>query len=250
MSSPVLELNEVDAGYAGANVIHGVSLEVRPGERIALLGANGAGKSTLLQVMAGALRVSAGRLLVEGKDVTGLRTNRWAYLGVRWVGDPRPIYPEMTVDDNLIMGGFSNRRAIPQRKADIYDAFPELASRRESKAGALSGGQAQILAIAQSLMSNPRLLLLDEPSTGLSVAILQRLAEIVDGLGREGVAVIWAEQFPDVALRSCDSAIVVAAGHASGKVPSAQLDVSVIEDAYLGSAMLPKIGESGSHTVA
>jgi branched-chain amino acid transport system ATP-binding protein len=239
MPEAVIELANVSVGYSGTDVVHDVSIAIESGERVALLGANGAGKSTLLKAMAGSHRPSSGQIRVNGSEVTGLRPDRWAHLGVRWLGDPRPIYPEMSIEDNLTIGGFSKRGELERRRGEIYGRFPELANRKSSKAGSLSGGQAQILAIAQSLMSNPKVLLMDEPSMGLSVAIIKRLGEIVEGLGREKVAVVWAEQFPDSALRYCNYVLVMAAGHVAPKIMGSQLSVSVLEDAYLGSALLP-----------
>jgi branched-chain amino acid transport system ATP-binding protein len=230
-----LTVRNVSAGYAGANVIHDVSMTVDPGERLALLGANGAGKSTLAKVLGGLLRPQTGEIYLDDTDLRSLRPYRYAAAGIRWVGDPRPIYSEMSVNDNLIIGGFTKPRQIKDRLSQMYDRFPELASRRGVKAGSLSGGQSQILAIAQALMSEPQVILLDEPSIGLAVSILDRLGEIVSALSREGVAVLWSEQFPDLVLRHCDSAMLMVGGYCRAKVRTAELDAATVEAAYFGA---------------
>jgi branched-chain amino acid transport system ATP-binding protein len=229
-----LTVRNLYAGYAGANVIHDVQLVLEPGERLALLGSNGAGKTTLINVLAGALQAQSGLIDFDGVNLRTLRPNRFAAAGVRWVGDPRPIYSEMSVNDNLIVGGFSVGRDVRRRMVEVYERFPELASRQKQKAGSLSGGQSQMLALAQALMSRPRLLLLDEPSIGLSILILSRLGEIVQSLAAEGVAILWSEQFPDVVLRHCDTAAIMAGGYCQYKVRREDIDMKALDEAYFG----------------
>jgi branched-chain amino acid transport system ATP-binding protein len=231
-----LEVSDLDAGYAGATVVHKVTLSVAQGEKVALLGPNGAGKSTLLAVIGGLLRPMGGTVIVGGQNISGLRKHHYARAGIRWVGDPRPIYSEMSVEDNLLLGGFVRRKYSRSDLSEMLDRFPELGERRGVKAGGLSGGQAQILAIAQALMSKPTILLLDEPSMGLAVGVLDRLGEIVASLSRDGVTVIWAEQFPDVAVKHCESVVIMSSGYATAKISTTDLEDDMLERAYLGSA--------------
>ena len=231
-----LRVESVSAGYAGAEVIHSVDLSLEAGERLALLGPNGAGKSTLVNVISGSLPASQGEVLLDGKSMRRTSRQKYAAAGIRWVGDPRPIYAEMSVRDNLVIGGFSARRADADRaEAEVFELFPELARRRDVKAGALSGGQAQMLAVAQALMSAPKVVLLDEPSVGLAVAVLHRLGEIVEALAQRGVAVLWVEQFPDVVLRHCDSVVLMVGGHCRPKQAVSDIEPSTIEQAYFGA---------------
>jgi branched-chain amino acid transport system ATP-binding protein len=234
-----LAIRGISAGYAGANVIHDIDISLERGERLAVLGANGAGKSTLIAVLAGFLPAHSGEMHLDGINLRSLHPHRFARAGIRWVGDPRPIYSEMSVNDNLVVGGFTARRDLRQRIDEVYDRFPELAGRRAEKAGSLSGGQSQMLALAQALVSRPRVLLLDEPSIGLSISILARLGGIVQSLAEENVAVLWSEQFPDVVLRYCESAIVMAGGYCQDKVATAEVDMKAIDAAYFGGTPLP-----------
>src|SRR5712692_10744434 len=158
-----LRIADVTAGYGGSDVLQGVSLTVRTAERHVILGPNGAGKSTLMLVIAGVIRPRTGSIFVDERDVTAMPAFRRAAMGIRWAGDPRPIFSEMSVEDNLTIGAFTAPKKRHVLVPTVYELFPDLRAARQSKAGGLSGGQQQMLAIGQALMSQPDFLCLDEP---------------------------------------------------------------------------------------
>jgi len=234
-----LDLVDVEAGYKGTDVLRGISLSVAQGDCVAVLGPNGAGKSTLLRSISGQLKLRAGRRIVDGVDTTGWRTHRVARAGVRWVGDPRPIYPSLSVHENLAIGGAVRRSDIEQRRAWVYDLMPLLHEKRRDPAGSLSGGQQQMVAIGQALMSSPQYLCLDEPSLGLASVVVHTLSELIRNLADAGVGVVWAEQFPEVALSRSNKAVVIAAGKVVLSGPPAELSRDQLEAAYLGQLRAP-----------
>jgi ABC-type branched-subunit amino acid transport system ATPase component len=229
-------LTDVYAGYGGTDVLRGVSLEVTPGTCVVVLGPNGAGKSTLLNVLSGQLRPHKGTRTIAGEDATAWRAHKSAAAGVRWVGEPRPVYPGMSVDDNLAIGGFARRKEIDVHRKRVYDLLPELEKKRGDRAGSLSGGQQQMLAIGQALMSEPAYLCLDEPSIGLAPQVVSRVAELIRRLADSGVGIVWAEQFAEVALSRCDRVAVISAGAILRDCAPAELDTRDLEAAYMGMA--------------
>jgi branched-chain amino acid transport system ATP-binding protein len=229
-----LSLRGVTAGYDGTDVIHDVTVDLASGERLVVLGPNGAGKSTLVKVIAGGLRISAGQLNLDATELTRASVRRRTQAGIRWVGEPRPVYSEMTVLDNLLVGGYINRRS--SRALDhVYELFPDLTHHRHDKVGRLSGGQQQMVAIGQALMSKPQFLCLDEPSTGLALGLVDRLAATIDALAADGTGVIWCEQFPEVALAHCDKVAIMTAGYLEEPMLPELLTEERLHDAYVGS---------------
>jgi branched-chain amino acid transport system ATP-binding protein len=229
-----LSLSEVWAGYAGTDILRAVSLAVSPGECVGVLGPNGAGKSTLLKVLSGQLKVRSGVRELDGRDVKSWAPYQAARDGVRWVGEPRPVYPGLTVRENLEIGGIRARGNTNRNMAEIYELLPVLHEKRDARAASLSGGQQQQLAIGQALMSKPRFLCLDEPSLGLSPAMVVEVTHLITRLVSDGVGVVWAEQFPEIARAHSTKLVVLSAGVvlASGSVADVQL--ADIERAYLG----------------
>ncbi|HEX3804337.1 MAG TPA: ATP-binding cassette domain-containing protein [Solirubrobacteraceae bacterium] len=229
-----LAVQDAYGGYAGTDVLRGVSIEVLAGQCVAVLGPNGAGKSTLLRLMSGQLKLRAGVRRIDDDDATKWHAFQLARAGVRWVGEPRPIFPTLTVEENLEIGGITKRSEIPRKQREIYEMLPILEEKRKLQASSLSGGQQQMLAIAQALMTDPSYLCLDEPSIGLAPSIVSMVAELVVKLTSQNVGILWAEQFPEVALSHCTHAMVLGAGRILSQGPVAELDRDILEAAYLG----------------
>ncbi|PTN36921.1 ABC transporter ATP-binding protein [Desulfonatronum sp. SC1] len=212
----MLRIRNVSAGYAGIAVLHGVSLHVGQGETVCLVGANGAGKSTLLQVVSGLIRPFSGELRFEDADLTTLPPHRIVAAGLVQVPEARELFPSMTVRENLDLGAFALRRAaqaeIRANRARLLELFPVLGQRLEQKAGTLSGGEQQMLAIARALMAKPRLLILDEPSLGLAPLVIKEIFRTLTELRQEGLTILLVEQNALAAMRISDRAYVLQAG--------------------------------------
>jgi branched-chain amino acid transport system ATP-binding protein/neutral amino acid transport system ATP-binding protein len=195
LSEPLLSARGVVAGYAAADMIlKGVDLDVYPGEVVAIIGPNGAGKSTLLKAIAGLLVPSAGSITLDGAAIAGRPPREIAARGVAFVPQEQNIFPTMSVRENLEMGGFIQPKETPRRIEAIFARFPILAEKRRQAARTLSGGQRQILAMAMALMVEPRVLLLDEPSAGLSPVAAESLFDTIRGINTEGTAIAMVEQ--------------------------------------------------------
>jgi branched-chain amino acid transport system ATP-binding protein len=187
-----LRVRDLRSGYRQGEVLHGVDLDVGPGETVAVLGRNGAGKSTLLLTLMGLVRPAGGSVLLDERELSGARTDRIARAGIALVPQGRRIWPTVTVDEHLTLA--RRRRETPLWTLDrVWDLFPALAQRRRQLAGHLSGGEQQMLAIARALVTGPQVLLLDEPSEGLAPAIVDRIGEIVHAITDAGVAVVLVE---------------------------------------------------------
>jgi branched-chain amino acid transport system ATP-binding protein len=235
--SDSLELDQVIAGYKGSDILRGISVSIRPGDVVAVLGSNGVGKSTLLRAVSGQLRLRGGTRTIDGADASGLQAHQFARRGVRWLGDPRPIYTALTVEENLAVGGSVNRKRLKERREWVYDFVPILKERRTQKAASLSGGQQQLLALAQALMSEPKYLCLDEPSLGLAPLMIEQVAKLVTELAASGVGVIWAEQFPEVAITRATQLLVLSAGRVALAGPPDTISAQQLEAAYLGATI-------------
>lgn len=205
MSLRVLELQ---AGYGGIPVLHGVSLEVGEGEVVALLGRNGAGKTTTIKAIMGLVQIQGGRILYGETDLTRLPSFRRAQLGLGYVPDDRRIFPELTVRENLLIA----HRPGPWTLERVYRLLPRLQEIENRRGGLLSGGEQQMLTIARTLMANPRLLLLDEPTEGLAPLIVEEIARLVEELKREGMPVLLAEQNLRFTGRVADRGYVLETG--------------------------------------
>ncbi len=214
MSSPVLEAGGLDVFYGASQILFGVSLEVEVGQTLALLGRNGAGKSTTFKALAGLAPPRSGHVTVRGHDVTGAKPHRIARAGVGYVPEDRQIFPEHTVEDNLVIAA----KPGPGGETDwtlesVYDVFPIVSDLRARIAGRLSGGEQQMLTIARTLMGNPAVLLLDEPSEGLAPIIVQQISALIRRLRDSGVTVLLAEQNMHFCLAIASHAVVIDKGH-------------------------------------
>jgi len=233
----MLDLKSVRAGYGTFQALFDVSLEVRRAEAVGVIGPNGAGKTTLMRVISGLIRPTAGSIVMEGTDLGAIAPHRIVEVGIAHVPENRRLFPRMSVEDNLRMGGFA-RAARPkyrQRLDFVYDLFPRLSERRVQLAGTLSGGEQQMCAIGRALMSDPRLLLLDEPSAGLAPVVVQQLFELLGRIRAGGLTVLIVEQNVQQVLRVVDRAYVLEAGSIRGAGAAAELRRSdAIREAYLG----------------
>ncbi len=238
--SPVatmLRLQDVSAGYAGSQVLFGVSLEVNAGEAVAVIGPNGAGKTTLLRVISKLLPSTGSELAMQGRRYNDVPAHEVISLGIAQVPEGRRLFPRLSVEDNLRMGAFlpAARARFAERLEKAYALFPRLQERRLQLAGTLSGGEQQMCAIGRALMSGPKLLLLDEPSAGLAPLVVQSIFEVVRRMRAEGYTVLIVEQNIQQVLRVVDRAYLLETGriHASG--PAAELLANdEVRRAYLG----------------
>jgi branched-chain amino acid transport system ATP-binding protein len=220
MADPLLALTDVRAGYGDAVVLDGIALEVPDGGSLALLGRNGVGKSTLLLTIMGFTRVSRGAIAWRGRDITRLAPHRRARDGIGWVAQEREIFPSLSVEENLLVASRPGRWDL----AAVYDLFPRLNERRASRGNHLSGGEQQMLATARVLMTNPALLLLDEPLEGLAPIIVEELTAAIRRLtADEGTAFILVEQHAEVALSLTSDAIVLERGAIAHRARSQDL---------------------------
>ena len=232
----MLEVEGLAAGYLGEPVIHDIDVEVRTGEAVAIVGSNGAGKTTLFRAIAGLLQPMAGRVRLDGKDLTRRPAHRIARTGIAYVPAERHLFPAMTLKSNLVLGAYPKR---PDRRTLdlVYDLFPRLHERQRQHAGTLSGGEQQMLAVGRALMARPRLLMLDEPTTGLAPKVAQAAFEALDGLKREGMTLLIAEQQVPLALSVAERGYVLENGRVRLSGTSEELDRNPeVQRAYLGVA--------------
>lgn len=234
--SPLLEIRDLSVAYGKAPVVVGASLTVHEGEYYAILGRNGAGKSTLLHAVSGLIGKRGGAVRFAGADITAATPEEIVALGLVQVLEGHRIFPSLTVQDNLEVAAFPGRRK--GRRADyarIYDAFPELAAKRNEPAAALSGGQQQILAVGQGMIAEPRLLILDEPSGGLAPIVVDRILDVAAELARAGAAIVLVEQLVEKALRHADRACVMDTGCIVHEGEAAGMAESpLVQQIYLG----------------
>ena len=233
----MLELKSVRAGYGSFQALFDVSLEVRAGEAIGVIGPNGAGKTTLMRAISGLIRPSAGTILLEGVDLAATPAHRIVELGVAHVPESRRLFPRMTVEDNLRMGGFvpAARPKFREQLEVVYTLFPRLRERRHQLAGSMSGGEQQMCAIGRALMSAPRLLLLDEPSAGLAPVLVQQVFDLVKRIRAGGLTVLIVEQNVQQVLRVVDRAYLLKTGSIRAAGTAAELLASdTLREAYLG----------------
>ncbi len=236
--TPLLSVEDVDAGYGRVRALRGVSLHANEGEIVAIIGANGAGKTTLLRTISGIVRATAGAVRFGGRDLTGLAPDAIVRLGVGHAPEGRRLFARMTVRENLELGAYTRRDA--EVAADIeraYETFPRLRERAGQRAGTLSGGEQQMLAIGRALMSRPRLLLLDEPSLGLSPGLVQTIFSVIREINARGTTVLLIEQNARQALGIASRGYVLETGAVAlaGTAPSL-LSSEEVRRAYLGVA--------------
>jgi branched-chain amino acid transport system ATP-binding protein len=233
----MLELRSVHAGYGSFQALFDVSLEVRQAEAVGVIGPNGAGKTTLMRAISGLIRPRSGSIVMEKVDLVATPAHRIVSLGIAHVPENRRLFPRMTVEENLRMGGFmpAARPKFARRLDVVFDLFPRLRERRRQLAGTLSGGEQQMCAIGRALMSEPRLLLLDEPSAGLAPVVVQQLFELVKRIRAGGLTVLVVEQNVQQVLRVVDRAYVLEAGKIRAAGTAAELlENRTVREAYLG----------------
>ena len=222
----MLTLADVHTHYAKSHILHGISLEVQPGEVVGLLGRNGVGKSTTLKSIMGLVRPSQGRITFEGRDITGMASHKVAHLGIAYVPEDRRIFRLLTVLENLRTG--LDRPGVPPERRDallekVYGSFPVLRERRNQAGGTLSGGEQQMLAIARAMMLEPKIILLDEPTEGLMPRMVAQIHEIIDVLHRDGVAILLVEQNVPLTLEVSSRVYFMEKGVVRHHAPAADL---------------------------
>jgi branched-chain amino acid transport system ATP-binding protein len=235
--SSLLQVSAVRAGYGAIEVLKGISLEVREGEIVTIIGANGAGKTTTLMCISGINRPTAGAISFDGRDVCGLAPHEIVRLRLAQSPEGRKIFPRLTVRENLELGAITRRDTAGIRKDldHVYSLFPILRERAGQAGGTLSGGEQQMLAVARALMARPKLLLLDEPSLGLAPLIVAKIFEVIRELNSEGIAVLLVEQNARMALKLAHRGYVLETGSITISGPAGDLlNDQRVKDAYLG----------------
>lgn len=233
----MLKVTDIEVRYSGIPIIHNISLEVKKGELVTVVGSNGAGKSTLLKTIAGALHPTKGNIIFEGKEIHRLSTPDIVRLGITYIPEARLIFGPLTVEDNLELGGFilDDREQIKKNLEFIYNLFPRLKERRHQISGTLSGGEQQMLAIGRGLMSNPKLLMLDEPSLGLMPKLVDEMLEAVSQLRSMGMTILLVEQNVFESLQLADRGYVLQTGRTIMEGNAKELlEKEEIKKAFLG----------------
>ncbi len=237
---PLLSVRNLATGYGDLRVVWDVSFDVAAGQITALLGRNGAGKTTTLRAIAGLNRIMGGSVLLRGADIAGMPAHKRIRAGIGVIQENKRIFKRRTVEANLLLGGYARRvrrRQVRSSMDEIYDLFPVLRARAGTAAGALSGGQQQMLAIGQALMGRPGLLLLDEPSAGLAPAIVAEVMASVQTLKQTGLGVLLVEQAVEAAVGAADRVTVIDIGRVVMSGDAKDLDdLEIIKDAYFGRA--------------
>jgi len=235
-STPMLELQNISTHYGSICAVNNVSLHVKKGEIVSLIGSNGAGKTSLLMTVCGNPRASSGTIHFEGEDVTSLSTHHIMQRGIAVSPEGRRIFPDLTVVENLQMGGFFlNKHEIEAGMEHVFHLFPRLKERAHQRAGTMSGGEQQMLAIGRALMSKPRLLLMDEPTLGLAPLIIAQIFDIIQTIRSEGVTVFLVEQNANRALQIADRGYVLETGKLVLEDTGANLlKNDAVRKAYLG----------------
>jgi branched-chain amino acid transport system ATP-binding protein len=235
----MLKLDSVKVAYGAIEAVKGVSLEVREGEVVTIIGANGAGKSTLLKSICGLEPVAEGNIQLNGKDVTSVKAHERVGLGVAMSPEGRGVFADQTVRENLMLGGYSRRKdpaALDDAIEREFKRFPRLRERQNQLSGTMSGGEQQMLAISRALMSDPRLLLLDEPSLGLAPLIIKDIFNAIRQLRESGLTILLVEQMAKQALGVADRAYVLETGHITAEgTGRALLNDPKVKAAYLGT---------------
>ena len=233
----MLKINDLTVGYGAITAVKGLSLEVREGEIVSLIGSNGAGKSTTLRTVSGLLKPKTGSIEFLGEKIDGIAGHEIVAKGICHSPEGRRIFPKMTVDENLDLGAFLRKdsAAIKETRDHVLELFPRLQERINQKAGTMSGGEQQMLAIGRALMARPKLLLLDEPSMGLAPIMVEKIFEVIRGVSETGVTILLVEQNARLALEASQRAYVMESGVISMVGASHELlQSSKVREAYLG----------------
>jgi len=237
MTEPLILIDDVVAGYVPrVNILNGVNLTLAPGELVGIIGPNGAGKSTMLKALFGLISISSGTVKYEGEDISALKAHALVERGIGYVPQVDNIFPKLTVEENLEMGVFLRPKKADERTRVVTDMFPKLGERIKQRAGSLSGGERQMLALGRALMMEPKVLLLDEPSAGLSPALQDEVFIRAKQINRTGVGIIMVEQNARRCLQICDRGYVLDQGtNAYTDTGSALLNDPKVIELYLGT---------------
>jgi branched-chain amino acid transport system ATP-binding protein len=233
----MLEVDNIQVFYGAIQALHGVTFEVKEGEIVTLIGANGAGKSTTLRTISGLLRPKSGTVKFGGNDITKAPAHKIVQMGLAHVPEGRKIFPDLTVRENLIMGAYTrtDRTEIAASLANVFQRFPRLKEREKQLAGTLSGGEQQMLAMGRGLMCKPKLLILDEPSMGLSPILVEDIFKIIQEINQQGTTILLVEQNAFMALQIAHRAYVLETGRVMLSGPAAELQKDPkVRSAYLG----------------
>ena len=231
----MLEVKDLCVNYGAVQALNGISLTVNDGEIVSLIGANGAGKTTTLRTITGLEKAASGSIVFDGHDLIKTIPSKIITLKLAHVPEGRHIFPQMTVAENLEMGAYADKTAMAKTMAEVYTRFPRLSERRRQLAGTLSGGEQQMLAVGRALMAKPKMILMDEPSMGLSPLLVQEIFDIIQEVNKAGITVLLVEQNAKMALSISDRAYVLETGtiRISGDAASL-LDDPRVKKAYLG----------------
>jgi ABC-type branched-subunit amino acid transport system ATPase component len=210
--TPLLDIQDLYSGYRGVDILKGIHLKVNPGQIVVIIGPNGAGKSTVLKSLFGLATIRSGRVLFQGSDITHLPTEQLVQRGIGFVPQTNNVFPSLTVQENLEMGAFIRRDNPAAQLERVYELFPPLKEKRRQAAGSLSGGQRQMLAIGRALMVEPQLLLLDEPTAGLSPLYIEQTFALLQEINRLGISILMVEQNAKQALKMADWGYVLSTG--------------------------------------
>ena len=238
LSRPVLSTSDLNVHYGKVHAVQGVSLEVRAGEVVALLGANGAGKSSIIRALVGLTPASGGRILLRDRRIDGLSSELRSGLGMAYVPEGRRVFGDLTVRDNLLMGAYlvKDRAKIEPRLEEVFALFPGLRERQRQIAATLSGGEQQMLAIGRALVREPEVLILDEPSLGLAPVMIKVIYEILKRIRERGMTLLLAEQSAHIALKIADRAYVLETGRITYESDAASLRSDpALRESYLGA---------------
>ncbi len=234
----MLEVKDINVYYGAIHAIKGISLTVKDGELVSLVGANGAGKTTILHTISGLLNASSGEVLLDGKNLQKVAPNTIINMGLAHVPEGRHVFARMTVEENLLMGAYilKDPKKIHENLEDVYSHFPRLRERSKQLAGTLSGGEQQMLATGRALMTNPKMLLMDEPSMGLSPILVNEIFSIIEELHNSGITILLVEQNAKKALAVSDRAYVLETGKISMEGSAKELaEDDRVRKAYLGA---------------
>lgn len=235
-STPILDIRDLCVAYGSVMALHGVSVNVYPGELVSICGVNGAGKSTILRAVSGVLKPVSGSIVFKGQEISGKKPEAIHKMGISMVPEGRQIFSQLTVYENLRLGAFGkyNKKKFEQDLETVFELFPILKERFHQNGGLLSGGEQQMLAIARGLVSDPDLLILDEPSLGLSPNRVDQIFELIDRLKSRGITILLVEQNAERAIALSDRAYILANGYVQHSGRSEDIDTSDITEVYLG----------------
>ena len=234
----LLKITDLQVSYGGIDALAGISFDVEEGEIVTLIGANGAGKSTTLRTISGLVKAKAGRIVYDGRDITSMNPQKIVSEGIAMVPEGRHVFDNLTVKENLLIGAYLRRdkESIKEDIEHIYTLFPRLHEREWQLAGTLSGGEQQMLAVGRAIMTQPRILMMDEPSLGLAPIVVKEIFSIIRTLNETGMTILLIEQNANAALRCSHRAYVMETGRITMSGPSANLLADKrVQDAYLGA---------------